>query len=581
MKSIIKVLLSICIAIICLSQVSYASDSIVTISNNMDFLNFITSSPNNKKAKLSNNIVLDSLNISYASRDFDMNGYSFIIPQTVSVCVKANTENAISRFYSPTGQPIFIVEGMLELYAGELSSSASGTLIQINDNGRLYTKNPVIEETDYPNDKGLEFGRPSIYDNQIVKLSIPNGTAISGGKETAYYHTDITAKNVIESSIKPIFYYSTIKSNQDVEVVQGIYNDVKNIKNISIWKHQLVMSIDDTVTSVDIAKYLPKEITTKDNQYLTVEFDSSTFDESLEEQILYGKYHNINNLYLPYLPELKLKIVKNKQVPLSQFYATFNGRNSLFETGLLSPRPINAPINININYMNAENFVLQYSQNIDFINAKEYEFFNEGYTYPIRIRSVSISPKDTMYFRLHILDGLQKGYSNIVKIEKFHVYYVSEPESDWIEDDENNNIIPPPSTDNDITDEPNTLPEDGNDHRNDSSIDEPKDESEVIIKEEEISSSIKAEEDIVVDLKQHQVTIPYETATQYQSNDIVINEYNNKVEIKNDENEINDSSITIIQKENKDSSHSMLVFIVIIGVLLSVLCFFKYQRRVK
>ncbi|MEG0368208.1 MAG: hypothetical protein RR585_15295, partial [Coprobacillus sp.] len=536
-----------------------------------------------KYAKLNNDIVLESINLSNINRNIDMNGFSFIIPSNAIVNVKATKDNQISCFYTQSSNPIFIVQGILELYAGELSSSKDGSLIKIENNGKIYTRNPIINNSFYDNTNGIDIGRPSIYDNQLVKLHIPIGTAIEGGKEDAYYHLDINAKTVIESQVQPTFYYSIIKSNQSVTVKQGIYNDATYLKNIPIFKHQLVMAIDETVTSENIENYLPKEIVTKDNQYITVHFDTSTFDESLEEQTLFGEYHNINDLFLPYLPKLELKILKNEKVPLSQFYTTFAGASSLVDVGMLSPDYVDSPIIIHINYTNAKKIFLQYSSNADFINPIEKEINMFGLNYPTNYNSVSVSTQEVVYFRLRIVDGLQDGYSNTMKIDCCQTYYFAEPDSQWAEQEIEDNetvVVPPPTTDNDKTETPNPLPDNGSDHRNDGSIDEPKDKSEVVIKKEEIESNIKAETDIIVDLKKHQVTIPYETAKKHNDSDIIVTEKNDSVEITSDQISINDKTIQIETQSNNYTSFAYIGYISVIGgVLLSCLCFFKYQRR--
>lgn len=583
MKKIINFLLCIGLTTFCLFPVTISANTIELINTKNEFYAFMSSSSQYVKAKLNNDIVLESSILSYASKDIDMNGYSIIIPETAAVCIKASTKNQVSRFYSHGDKPIFIVEGILELYAGELSSSASGSLIKINNNGKLYTRNPLIDDHYYENNSGLDIGRPSIYDSQIVDLNIPNGTAIDGGKETKYYHTNIHAKTVIQSDVQPTFYYSTITSQQNVIVEQGYYNNRSNIKNIPIFKHQLVMAIDDSVDSNNIEKYLPKEIVTKDNQYITVHFDVSSFDDTLLEQTLSGEYHNINELYRPYFAKLELKIIKNQKIPLSQFYTTFPGVNSLSDTGILSPNASNPQVTLNINYTNADQIFIQQSSNIEFINYIEEEIDTWGYDYPLYKQIGSISQQQSRYFRIRFVGGLQEGYSNIIKIDQWQMSYVAEPESSWQEDTNDLPIVvPPPTTDNDNTETPEPLPDDGSEHRNDASIAEPDDKNEVIIKSDESDSNIKAKEDIIIDLEKHQVIIPYEIAKKYGSNDIIVKEEDNIVRVTSNNQDINEANIQKRKQTKTKSDNSYISYMIVgSGILLSAISFFKYQRRIK
>ena len=554
----------------------YADPKITIIHNIDEFYQFLYR-PSTDSIRLENDITIrESAILKNNKIKVDMNGYSFIIPEGAAFCLRSNEKNSSWTFIASQNTPVFKVDGILELYTGNLISNGTGTLIDIGKTGRLYTKNTIIDTNYYNTTLDSDNGIHSIYDNQVVQLNIPYGTAIHGGQETNYYHLNIKAKTVIQSSVQPTFSYCSIESSQDVLTKQGVYNGVNSIDSISIWKHQLVQSIDSSMEIENLQNILPNKILTKDNQQVSVYFDASQYDPTIDEQILVGEYRNINALYQDALPELTLKLVKDQVVPISDFTLSLSGTNCRSELPIDNNSRVT--LLIDVNYIVTTDAYIEYAKNIDFINFKtmNIDFWEGQYNLLSQDSYLAINKNDCYYFRLVVNDGYQKGYSNVIKIENFITYYISEPKSEWLVD----NALPsiPPPNLGGSQDKPDDLLGGGSDHRNDTSIDEDKDDNQVDIKEDEINANIKAKEDIVVDLKNHQVTIPHEIAKRYKSHTIHVIEKDDEVKITVDNKEVMDESIQVKDKEQKNQSYLGYIIVATLAVI-SIFGFLFYQRR--
>ncbi len=589
MKKLFKLLLTLCFVTFLTIDVVNANSQF-SITSPLDLMIF-TNGNSGSDAILKNDIIISKREFNVLSplkdKNIDMNGFSLIIEKDHMFAVKSKYTNSIVRFYTNSSDPIFIVRGGLELYSGEYSSTGKGSLVKIEGEGKLYTKQPFLESTFYPNDEGQEIGMHSIYDNQKVKMTIPEGTAIQGGSETAYYHMDIHAKTVVDSLIKPVFYYSSIQSSQAIGVTQGTYNGVTNMKKIPIWEHQLVMGIgDDIIDEYDMNKATPEHIMTKDNQYITVSFDTSLFNPLLDEQILKGTYHNVDPFYIDYLPKLELKILKNQEVPLSHFTTFFGGIDCLtevFYSKWLSVYPI---IN-HINFTNEDNIILEYAYNQDFLSSRfNNNIFDSGVWSSTDINSsaMGLLKDERIYARLIIKEGLQNGYSNVLSLSSKGVQYISEPESEWMTQEKEEVVIPSPPIDGGSNRIPEEVKPEGNDHRNDGSVDEPAKKNEDTIDKDDMDSHIKADEDIVVDLEKNKVVIPKEVVKKYRESSLKVSETQEdvQVEVTNKDGHterIKEPDIEVIKNETESFSYIGYIGVGIACVICIIL-FLRHQRRV-